>query len=74
MVGVIIQKSLGLIDKRHLTLSSYTREAEEYAKNIDSKIILINGDQLAQYMIETNSGVETEFTYFIKRINMYFFE
>lgn len=57
-----------------ITTSSYTREAEEYVKNIDSKIILINGDQLAQYMIETNSGVETEFTYFIKRINMDFFE
>lgn len=57
-----------------ITTSFYTREAEEYAKNIDSKIILINGDQLAQYMIETNSGVETEFTYFIKRINMDFFE
>lgn len=57
-----------------ITTSSYTREAEEYVKNIDTKVILINGEQLAQYMIETNSGVEIDFTYYIKRINMDFFE
>lgn len=57
-----------------ITTSSFTREAIDYSNSIDAKIILINGDQLAQYMIETNSGVETDFTISIKRINLDFFE
>jgi len=57
-----------------MTTSNFTREAEDYVKNIDAKIILVNGEQLAQYMIETNSGVETETSYFIKKLNLDFFE
>lgn len=57
-----------------ITTSSFTREAEDYVKNLDAKIILINGDQLAQLMIDTNSGVEIEYNYYVKKINLDFFE
>ncbi len=57
-----------------ITTSSFTREAEDYVKNIDAKIILINGEQLAHYMIDSNTGVETETVYKVKKINLDFFE
>ena len=57
-----------------ITTSSFTKEAIEYANSIEAKIILINGDQLAQFMIEKNTGVETEFSISIKKINLDFFE
>ena len=56
-----------------ITTSSFTKGAEEYVKTIDSKIILIDGNQLAQYMIEHNVGVSIEKTYEIKRVDSDYF-
>lgn len=56
-----------------ITTSSFTKGAEEYVKTIDSKIILIDGNQLAQYMIEHNVGVSIEKTYKIKRVDSDYF-
>ena len=55
------------------TFSDFTRDAEGYVKTIDSKIILINGKQLAEYMIEHNVGVSTTKTYEIKRVDSDYF-
>ena len=51
-----------------MTTSSFSREAIDYASSIDTKVILINGPQLAELMIEHNVGVVTEHTYRLKRI------
>ena len=56
-----------------ITTSSFTKGAEEYVKTIDSKIILIDGNQLAQYMIDHNVGVSVEKTYQIKRVDSDYF-
>lgn len=51
-----------------ITTSSFSREAITYAGNIDSKIILVDRTQLAEFMIEYGIGVVTEATYEVKRI------
>lgn len=56
-----------------ITTSDFTKEAQDYAKNIESKIVLISGDILAQYMIDFDLGVSTERTYAIKRIDSDYF-
>ena len=57
-----------------LTTSGFTKEAEEYAKLIDTKIVLINGKQLAQLMIDMNVGVSIINSYEIKKIDSDYFE
>ena len=56
-----------------ITTSSFTREAVEYAALIDTKIILIDGIRLADYMIEHNVGASTIATYEVKRIDSDYF-
>jgi restriction system protein len=57
-----------------LTTSTFTREASEYVTNLDKTVVLIDGDRLAELMIEFNLGVNVEQTYEIKRIDSDFFE
>ncbi|MBA3322626.1 MAG: restriction endonuclease [Pyrinomonadaceae bacterium] len=56
-----------------LTTSKFTSEAQEYVSRIGSKIVLINGEQLAQLMIDHNVGVSVSTTYEIKRIDSDYF-
>jgi restriction system protein len=56
-----------------LTTSKFTSEAQEYVSKIGSKIVLINGEQLAQLMIDHNVGVSVSTTYEIKRIDSDYF-
>ena len=58
-----------------ITTSSFTREASEYVPRNETKIVLIDGEQLAQLMIDYNLGVTVQQTYEIKRMdNDYFGE
>lgn len=56
-----------------ITTSAYTREAVEYAKSSQYKIVLIDGARLAELMIEHNLGVSVAATYELKRIDTDFF-
>jgi len=56
-----------------ITTSSFTKEAYEYASRIDSKIVLVDGDTLAQLMIEHNVGVSSAASYEVKRIDHDYF-
>ncbi|WP_088893324.1 restriction endonuclease [Leptolyngbya ohadii] len=57
-----------------LTTSTYTQQAIAYASQLrDSKIILIDGQKLAQLMIEHDVGVSVKETFHIKRIDEDFF-
>ncbi len=56
-----------------ITTSTFSREAIEYASRIDNKIILIDGEKLANLMIEHNVGVSTVATYEIKKIDLDYF-
>jgi restriction system protein len=56
-----------------LTTSRFTHEAQDYVSKIGSKIVLIDGEQLAQLMIDHNVGVSSSTSYEIKRIDSDYF-
>jgi restriction system protein len=56
-----------------LTTSSYTKEAREFAASIDSKIILIDGEALANLMIDYGIGVTDVASYLVKRVDSDYF-
>lgn len=57
-----------------ITTSSYTREALEYVNLINTKIILISGEELARMMVDHNVGVSTVGMYELKKIDTDYFE
>lgn len=57
-----------------ITTSTFTNEAKKYVTDIDAKIILLDGKQLTELMIENNLGVSTQDVYTIKRIDSDYFE
>jgi restriction system protein len=56
-----------------ITTSAFSREAREFTQKIDIKIILIDGEQLAQMLIEHNVGVSTVQVYEVKRLDSDYF-
>ncbi len=56
-----------------LTTSDFSREAHDYASRIESKIVLIDGEQLAQMLIDHNIGVAPVASYEIKRVDSDYF-
>jgi restriction system protein len=56
-----------------ITTSRFSREAEDYVKGLDAKIILIDGERLAELMVEYNVGVDPVATYEIKKIDSDYF-
>lgn len=56
-----------------ITTSNYSKEALEFVKHINNRIILIDGQQLAEAMIINNVGVSIEATYDIKKIDSDYF-
>ena len=56
-----------------ITTSDFTQNAHEYASRIDNKIVLIDGDQLTQFMIDHNIGVTPSSAYEVKKIDSDFF-
>jgi restriction system protein len=56
-----------------ITTSEFTKEAKEFASNIESKIILIDGETLTQLMIDYNIGVNPIASYELKRIDSDYF-
>ncbi len=57
-----------------ITTSAFTKNAREYVKNLQQKVILIDGLELTQYMIEYNVGVSAYNTYTIKKVDYDYFE
>jgi len=56
-----------------ITTSAFSKEAENYANNLENKIVLIDGEKLAQFMIDFNVGVSPMSLYEIKKIDTDFF-
>lgn len=56
-----------------ITTSSFTKEAQTFVATIDSKIVLLDGDQLTRLMIEHNVGVTKVASYEIKRVDSDYF-
>jgi len=57
-----------------ITTSGFSKEAEEYAGVISSKIILITGEQLSKLMVDHNVGVSPISKFELKRIDSDYFE
>ncbi|QGQ21939.1 restriction endonuclease [Gimesia benthica] len=74
-----IQKFVGALHGKRarkgvfLTTSTFSRDAHQYVETIDPKVVLIDGNRLAQLMIDFNVGVSTAQSYFIKRIDSDYF-
>jgi restriction system protein len=57
-----------------LTTSAFTRDAEDYAQRIGTRIILVDGRRLANLMFEYNVGVSPRGTYTVKALDGDYFE
>jgi restriction system protein len=57
-----------------ITTSTFSQEATDYVNKIEKKIVLIDGKQLAQFMIEHDVGVTVTKTYTLKKLDQDFFE
>ena len=74
-----IQKFAGALQGKRarkgvfITTSDFSAGAREFVTNIDSKIILIDGKQLAGLMIEYGVGVSNEAVYELKKLDSDFF-
>lgn len=75
-----IQQFCGALDGKRatkgvfITTSSYSKDAKKYVEQLSKKIVLIDGQELARYMIEYNVGVSTKQIYEIKKIDLDYFE
>ena len=56
-----------------ITTSSFSADAKQYAERIDSRIILIDGTELARLMIAHGVGVTPVAVYELKRVDSDFF-
>lgn len=74
-----IQKFVGALQGQRarkgvfITTSNYTKDSIEYARNIDCKVVLIDGMQLSNLMIDLNVGVSCAVKYEIKKIDSDYF-
>lgn len=75
-----IQKFVGALQGQRarkgvfITTSSYTADAIDYASQIDTKVVLIDGKALSALMIDFDVGVSASASYVVKRIDSDYFE
>jgi restriction system protein len=74
-----IQKFVGALTGQRarkglfITTADYSADAIEFVSRIDTKVVLINGETLAQLMIDHNVGVSTTAVYDLKKIDSDYF-
>jgi restriction system protein len=56
-----------------ITTGAFSAEAVDYVAHIDPCVVLIDGRQLAEYMLDLNVGLTTRATYELKRIDSDYF-
>ena len=56
-----------------ITTSSFTEDAAEYVSNIETRVVLIDGEKLTELMIDNDIGVSRLATYEIKKIDTDYF-
>lgn len=76
----VVQAFAGSLDGQRarkgvlITTSSFSAEAREYVSRIEKKIVLIDGAQLAQLMIDHDVGVNLVANYSLKRLDEEYFD
>lgn len=74
-----IQKFVGALTGQRakkglfITTSDFSKDSLDYVSRIDTKIVLIDGETLAQLMIDHNVGVSTIASYELKKIDSDYF-
>lgn len=74
-----IQKFVGALHGKRakkgvfITTGVFSNDAKEYVSHIDPRVVLIDGRELAEYMLDFNLGVTTRATYELKRIDSDYF-
>jgi len=74
-----VQKFVGALHGKRarkgvfMTTGTFSNDAQEYVSRIDPRVVLIDGKQLAEYMLDLNLGVTTRSTYELKRIDSDYF-
>jgi restriction system protein len=56
-----------------LTTGTFSSEAREYIRTIDPRVVLIDGPELASYMLDLDIGVTTKAIFQLKRIDSDYF-
>lgn len=75
-----IQKFVGALHGQRakkgvfITTGAFSSEAINYVRTIDPRIALVDGVQLAQFMIDYNVGVTPDRSYEVKKIDSDYFE
>ena len=75
-----IQKFAGALQGKRakkgvfITTSDFSKDAYEFVKNLDSAVILIDGEKLAQYMVENELGITLKQSFKIYSIDNDYFE
>lgn len=75
-----IQKFVGALHGRRarkgvfITTGTFSGEATAYVRTIDPKVALIDGQQLAEFMIDFNVGVAADRTFEVKRVDSDYFD
>jgi restriction system protein len=57
-----------------MTTSGFSSDAIDYVSRIDTKVDLLDGNQIANLMIDHRVGVSTSTTYLIKKIDSDYFD
>ncbi|HTE84283.1 MAG TPA: restriction endonuclease [Dehalococcoidia bacterium] len=57
-----------------ITTSEFSPDAKEYVDRIEKRIVLIDGDLLAKYMVDFGIGVAEVAIYAVKRVDLDYFE
>jgi restriction system protein len=56
-----------------ITTSKFSNDALDFVQKIEKKIVLIDGQQLAEMMIKYNLGLSVKNTYLVKSIDTDYF-
>lgn len=74
-----IQSFVGALAGKHaqkgifITTSDFSANAASYVQNLPQRVILIDGQRLAELMIEHNVGVSCAYTHEVKRVDSDYF-
>lgn len=74
-----VQKFVGALQGQRarkgilITTSEFSKKAHSYVQTIENKIVLINGEQLANHMIDYGLGVSSVASYEVKKLDSDYF-
>lgn len=75
-----IQKFVGALSGQRakkgvfITTGRFSEEAHQYAQQIDVKLVLIDGEQLSQYMIDFGVGTAVQQVFEVRKVDEDYFE